>query len=236
MIKFNLYSKLSNIPMDDVNLQIADEVIPVETEQPSENDNKISATTTVRIVKKRKKEGRMAFFFPLITFYIHKLSNPHNHMKTLNIEIPKGYEIDRETSTFEKIVFKEIKKEMPKSWYELRKIDGYYGSSATLSINKAEGYVTAPQNRSIFVTKEQVEAAIALAQLSQLRKVYRQGWEPDWNHPTEKKHGIFFGEGEPAITAFFNTNCFLSFQTEEIATQFLANFRDLIIKARPLMS
>jgi hypothetical protein len=157
-------------------------------------------------------------------------------MKTLNIEIPEGYEIDRENSTFEKIVFKEIKKELPKSWQELRKIDGYYASSATCTLNKVEGYATNPSNRGIFVTQEQAEASIALAQLSQLREVYRQGWEPDWNHPTEKKHGIFFGEGEPAITAFFNTNCFLSFQTEKIATQFLENFRDLIMKARPLMS
>jgi len=51
--KSNLYSTLSNIPANDVDLQIADDVIPVEKEQPSENDNNISATTTVRIVKKR---------------------------------------------------------------------------------------------------------------------------------------------------------------------------------------
>ncbi len=221
--------------MDDVNLQIADEVIPVETEQPSKNDNKISATTTVRIVKKRKKEGRMAFFFPLITFYIHKLSNPHNHMKTLNIEIPEGYEIDQEKSTFEKIVFKEIKKALPKTWYELRKIDGYYGSSATLSINKAEGYVTAPQNRSIFVTKEQVEAAIALAQLSQLRDAYRQGWIPDYTNGLEKQV-IVFDTDKPKIALTWNIGCFLSFPNREIAEEFLNNFLDLINQARPLIS
>jgi hypothetical protein len=156
-------------------------------------------------------------------------------MKTLNIEIPKGYEIDRENSTFEKIVFKEIKKELPKSWYELNCLDGcYVGRDCDLV--KVTDAVIEFDNRNVFKTGEQAEASIALAQLSQLREVYRQGWEPDWNHPTEKKHGIFFGEGEPAITAFFNTNCFLSFQTEKIATQFLENFRDLIMKARPLMS
>lgn len=30
-------------------------------------------------------------------------------MKELKIEIPKGYEIDKEQSTFEKIIFKKIK-------------------------------------------------------------------------------------------------------------------------------
>ena len=36
-------------------------------------------------------------------------------MKTLKIETPEGYEIDKENSTFEKIVFKEVKSEYPLS-------------------------------------------------------------------------------------------------------------------------
>jgi hypothetical protein len=32
-------------------------------------------------------------------------------MKTLKINIPEGYEIDKEQSTFENIVFKELKNE-----------------------------------------------------------------------------------------------------------------------------
>lgn len=51
--KSNLYATLNNIQSDDVTLPLADESIPVKTEQTSENDTNISATTTVRIVKKR---------------------------------------------------------------------------------------------------------------------------------------------------------------------------------------
>lgn len=40
-------------------------------------------------------------------------------MKTFKIEIPNGFEINKDNSTFENIVFKEIKKELPKTWYEL---------------------------------------------------------------------------------------------------------------------
>ena len=47
-------------------------------------------------------------------------------MKTFNIEIPKGYEIDKEKSTFETIIFKEVKNELPKTWAELEKLKGYY--------------------------------------------------------------------------------------------------------------
>lgn len=46
--------------------------------------------------------------------------------KELKIEIPDGYEIDRENSTFEKIVFKKIESKLPKSWEELKIISGYY--------------------------------------------------------------------------------------------------------------
>jgi hypothetical protein len=56
--------KCTKLNMYFVDLQIADDVIPVKTEQPSENDNKISATTTVRIVKKRgrRKAEKPSFF------------------------------------------------------------------------------------------------------------------------------------------------------------------------------
>jgi hypothetical protein len=156
-------------------------------------------------------------------------------MKILHIEIPKGYEIDQDNSTFEKIVFKEIKKDLPKFWQELRKIDGYYASSATCTLNKAEGYATNPSNRSIFVTKEQAEASIALAQLSQLREVYRQGWRPDWLE-NKGKWCLLFYCNRIVIERWVSNHQFLSFQTEEIAKEFLYNFRDLIKQARPLMS
>ena len=156
-------------------------------------------------------------------------------MKILHIEIPKGYEIDQDNSTFEKIVFKEIKKDLPKSWQELRKIDGYYASSVSCTLNKEEGYVTNPSNRSIFVTKEQAEASIALAQLSQLREVYRQGWRPDWLE-NKGKWCLLFYCNRIVIERWVSNHQFLSFQTKEIAKEFLDNFRDLIMKARPLMS
>ena len=35
--------------------------------------------------------------------------------KEMKIQVPEGYEIDRKNSTFEKIVFKKIEKELPKS-------------------------------------------------------------------------------------------------------------------------
>ena len=46
-------------------------------------------------------------------------------MKNLTITPPSGYEIDKEQSTFENIVFKPLKKALPKTWEELKNIAGY---------------------------------------------------------------------------------------------------------------
>jgi len=155
-------------------------------------------------------------------------------MKTLNIEIPKGYEIDQEKSTFEKIVFKEIKKALPKTWEDLKALSGcYVGRDCDLV--KVTDAVIASDNRNVFKTEEQAKAAIALAQLSQLREVYRQGWIPDWDSKNNK-YCIIENEFGFKIMVIYQSPTFLSFPSLERANYFLANFSDLIIEARPLLS
>lgn len=157
-------------------------------------------------------------------------------MKNLKINIPKGYEIDKDKSTFKNIVFKEINK-LPSSWKDLEKIDGYYvaSNSCNLGVVFAEK-VDFDTNPALFKTKEQAEASIALAELSQLRDVYRQGWLPNWSNEHEKKDCIVFSANNILIVHYSYINHFLSFQDRETAELFLENFRDLIEKAKPLMS
>lgn len=151
-------------------------------------------------------------------------------MKTLKIEIPQGYEIDKEKSTFENIVFKEIKKRLPKTWEELDRIQGYYIQSSS-RVNRLSVGANHSGNQNVFATKEQAEAAVAMAQLSQLMKVYNDGWKynGDWYV------AITFFEDEIDIDSFDKVQTFLSFRNYEIANLFLENFRDLIIKAKPLL-
>ena len=154
-------------------------------------------------------------------------------MKTLKITPPEGFEIDKEKSTFEEIVFKPMKNELPKSWGELKTIEGFYVTSDSII------YRAAPQNtnnyhKNIFVTKEQAKASIALAQLSQLREVYRQGWEPDWIDENYK--ACIFKMGDNVFPGkILATRHFLSFQSIEIRDEFLKNFKDLIEEASPLL-
>jgi hypothetical protein len=153
-------------------------------------------------------------------------------MKHLKITPPEGYEIDKEMSTFEHIVFKPIQKQLPKSWEELDEIKGWYVDTGSGIEDKQVG--TYRHNRNVFVTEEQAEAAVALAQLTQLREVYRQGWKPDWKDGSAKDVIEKYG-GELVGDSYFNRSFFLAFQSEEVRDQFLKNFRELIEKASPLL-
>jgi len=125
------------------------------------------------------------------------------------------------------------KKEIPKSWEELENIEGYYVSNScyvfNAKINKIQN-----SERNIFATKEQAEASIAMAQLSQLMKVYNDGWEPDWSI-NDEKYVIYFSENNIIVNYYFNQQFFLSFKDAEIRDLFLENFRELIEKAKPLI-
>ena len=156
-------------------------------------------------------------------------------MKTINIEIPSGHEIDQENSNLSegKIVFKEIKKALPKTWEELSSIKGCWVGD-TSEVGYADCF-TKKGSRNTFATKELAEASIAMAQLSQLREVYRQGWEPNWEDGNGK-YLIVLKKNKFDIDFYYTWNQFLSFQSAEIRDEFLNNFRDLIETAKPLMS
>ncbi len=126
-------------------------------------------------------------------------------------------------------------KELPKTWHELKSIAGYYVCSDSLAIETDE-YLCHTPNKNIFFTKEQAEASIALAQLSQLREVYRNGWIPNEKSLTENKYRIAFICGEIEKTTSVSATPFLSFQDKETRDLFLENFRELIEKAKPLIS
>lgn len=156
-------------------------------------------------------------------------------MKTINIEIPKGHEIDQENSNLSegKIVFKEVKKALPKTWEELERIKGCFVNSNS-DIGICDSY-TKSSVRNTFPTRVLAEASIALAQLSQLREVYRQGWKPNFNDG-EDKYIICFYRDTINLTICGYRHFFLSFQSAEIRDEFLENFRDLIETAKPLLS
>ena len=154
--------------------------------------------------------------------------------KEFKIQMPEGYEIDKENSTFEKIVFKKIEKELPKSWEDLMGVSGYYVDGNS-KIYKGIDFTIVADNRNIFPTKEEAEACLALAQLCQLRDRYNYGWKPDWKDAYERKYCIEIYKERIQKENSSITRKVLFFKTEELRDEFLENFRDLIEIAIPLL-
>ena len=86
--------------------------------------------------------------------------------RTLEIVAPDGYEIDREKSTFEKIVFKPV----DKSWRsnKMEFIEGYYIDSQSQNIGPVNDITNIKTNKNVFVTEKQAKSALAMAQISQI--------------------------------------------------------------------
>ena len=154
--------------------------------------------------------------------------------KEMKIQVPEGYEIDRENSTFEKIVFKKVD-DLPKSWEELEFIDGFFVSSLSDIAKIGNNTTNDKNNKNVFPTKEEAEACLALAQLCQLRDRYNDGWKPDWNITSETKYVIEVSKNTMVKNFYGNRHKILSFKTEELRDKFLENFRDLIETAKPLL-
>ena len=84
-------------------------------------------------------------------------------------------------------------------------------------------------------SKKSAEAHLAMMQLEQLRNCWRQGWEPNWDNVTQTKYCICCCRGEFKISTLYETRCFLTFPTREMAEEFLECFKDLIEKAGDLI-
>ena len=149
--------------------------------------------------------------------------------KELKIIPPIGYEIDRQKSTFEKIVFKKIP-ENPKTWEEYCKltkgINSNYANATTNMVYKDR--YTGAYNE--FATKKRAEQFIALGKLLQLRDYWVKG--------SKFKYavGIFTWSEGVIVTHNCDINdCSLTFPTQEMADKFITCFMDLIKQASPLV-
>jgi hypothetical protein len=154
-------------------------------------------------------------------------------MKKMIITPPDGYEVDKEKSTFELIIFKPIKKELPKRWKDLKEINGFYVDVLSKIMNTAET-PTEDQNQNVFRTEGQAKAAIALAKLSHLIYIYNDGWTPDY---TNGNYGFAIGffMGKIIKIECQGSSYFLTFKTEALRDEFLLHFEELILEAKPLL-
>lgn len=151
--------------------------------------------------------------------------------KKLKINIPEGYEIDKEKSTFEEIVFKKKVdpfSELPKTWEEYKRCSrddvSYYFCNPLKDIKAS--LFSGIYNE--FSTEERVKQYIALGKLLQLRDY----WVSDWEKDSDNIYVIY---RNVIMATIPNSGFPLKFPTREMAKEFKNCFEDLIKEAYPLV-
>lgn len=144
-------------------------------------------------------------------------------IKNLKIQIPKGYEIDVDNSTFHNIVFKKIEKMFPKTWEEFCEQNPATIEECFISDISGIAQINTHHHRHCIVdanllkNNKDAEAHLALIKLHRLRDVYRQEWVPDWDNVKQAKYCIEACQKGFDLIVHYRDRSFLAFQTPEIA-------------------
>ena len=153
----------------------------------------------------------------------------------IEIEVPEGKKAIWKSN---KIVFEDIKSQLPKTWSEFCKLNPtinteYFFDNGCDLTPANEGTRHEENDRNILPSKQAAEAHLALMQLHQLRYCYRQGWIPNLIEGSIKYCiiGYYISNTKSMkyrVDDLAYTSNFLSFPTYELAEEFLTNFRELI--------
>ena len=157
--------------------------------------------------------------------------------QTIEIEVP-----DNKKAVWKdgKVIFEDIKPQLPKTWeefcnnYEIQEEERYINTDAEIKRAAPSRNRLIYEDSNVLPNKQAAEAHLALMQLHQLRDCYRQGWMPNLTIP-KSNFAIFYMKGKYSVEEFMYSSEFLSFQSKEIAQEFLTNFRKLIEKAGDLI-
>ena len=153
-------------------------------------------------------------------------------MKELRVEVPEGYVIDKENSTFECIKFR--KKKEIKTWDDLckhgsSKNGGFfiraYGNIDPIDI---DGRLSNSE-RSVFLTEKEAKSARAAAMISQLMPYYGGAVTANrWNDACVNKFTIKRIGGLVKFGVTMEEYSFLAFKTYEYRESFYNNNRQLV--------
>lgn len=150
-----------------------------------------------------------------------------NNQKEIKIQVPEGYEIDKQKSTFEKIVFKKI----DPSWRNNHRngVDGY-----TINCDKRVAWSASSsnQNHFVFKTEKQAASALAMARISQIIANDERFGGPitdeEWNDLNLSKYTIERHNSNMVTDQHNYFYQFLAFHTATQRDLFLEENEDLV--------
>lgn len=154
----------------------------------------------------------------------------------IEIEVPDGKKAVLKDG---KVTFEDVTSGLPTTWREFCNKFPVSNMEYCIKINShiiklVSSERDEREDRNILPNEKAAEQHLALMQLHQLRDCYRQGWKPDCSDDS-KKWCILKYDNKPSIDFYYSRIEFLSFQTKELAEQFLKNFKELIIQAGDLI-
>ena len=159
-------------------------------------------------------------------------------METNNIiNIPEGYEIDKEQSTERQIVLRKIENKSARSWKEycekMKGKNSYFYNNAIRRI--VDSQFGSEPVLSEFEDMEDVETLEAFSKLLRLRKDWVGEWKPDWTNEDQTKFTIISAKNkiDDSIGDFINSP--MSFPTKKMRNEFIVTFKDLLEIAKPLL-
>ena len=139
-------------------------------------------------------------------------------IKEIKINIPEGYEIDKEHSTFKCIKFKK-KPQKISIWKDIRYIEGCFISSDS-EIRELKTFKD-NCDKNIFISEKYAKSALALAQISQLMPYYGgEVTNEEWQN-NEHKFSIVVHNGELKPFTHVNNKVLISFHTEAQRARFM---------------
>ena len=141
--------------------------------------------------------------------------------KEVKIDIPEGYEIDKENSTFSCIKFKKKVKKV-NTWKDIKYMQGsvIHGDS---TIHDVSMCVRENVNKNIFFSEKYAKSALALAQISQLMIFY--GGEitnEEWSNDELKYSISIDNKGIISNISMIHIKEIIAFHTKEQRDKFLS--------------
>lgn len=138
-------------------------------------------------------------------------------MKELKINIPEGYEIDKESSTFECIKFRPI----AKIWSDIERISGKFinniSNITSIECRKSDN------DKNVFISEKYAKSALAMAQISQLLPYYGGFFtDEEWKDPKVKKYCIIRTRDDIDYVENTFTYRFIAFRTSEYRKKFMS--------------
>ena len=183
------------------------------------------------------------------TNFCHNKEKDKNNMETRNVKLTleKAREWYKKGGELKEVALQayseeELKKvELPKSWEEFCNMKNIQLNETFINEDSSISKVLSETRRNTLYDKNMLpsikaaQAHLALMQLHQLRDYYRDGWKPEY---TDYNYSIRVNNKthRKSITREnYENSAFLSFQTLDLASEFLMNFEGLIMQANDLI-